>query len=390
MRIALIILHADAPRGGAERYTLDLAAALAGAGHEVTLLAASFGEVPVGVKTVSLPYRGLTRTGKYNRFLDALDTHLLQHRYDIVHAMLPVRRCDVYHPHAGVAAEAMRSGHLKYPNLFARVLAWLGTQINLRRRRFARVERELLTGPTPPTVLCLSDYVKQAVRRHYAISEDHLFWLFNCVDLRRFDPEGATSDVRMRWGIGDEQIMALMIAQDYQRKGLREAIRALAMVGDPRLRLVVVGRDDDTPYRKLARELNVAERVIFAGPTKDPRSFYAAADCFVLPTRHDPCSLVVLEALAMGVPVISTVQNGACEIMTDGREGFILPDPSDVSALAAALRAMLDPAARRRMRDACLALRPRLSQEEHLRRLLEAYEHVRKKEGPPAACGRTL
>jgi UDP-glucose:(heptosyl)LPS alpha-1,3-glucosyltransferase len=103
---------------------------------------------------------------------------------------------------------------------------------------------------------------------------------------------------------------------------------------------------------------------------------YREADFFVLPTKHDPCSLVVLEALAMGLPVISTVFNGATEIMKDGVHGFVLEDPEDVSALADAMRKMLDPQLRARMRQACLELRPRLSYEHHVDELLGIYERA--------------
>src|SRR5687768_382449 len=114
MKIALVILHADPARGGAERYTIDLAAALARRGHAVSLLATTFATPPNGAVTVNLDAGGVTRLGKYRRFLAALDEHLAQSAYDVVHAMLPVRRCDVYHPHAGVAAEAIETGHLKH------------------------------------------------------------------------------------------------------------------------------------------------------------------------------------------------------------------------------------------------------------------------------------
>jgi UDP-glucose:(heptosyl)LPS alpha-1,3-glucosyltransferase len=123
--------------------------------------------------------------------------------------------------------------------------------------------------------------------------------------------------------------------------------------------------------------LGLARRVVFAGTTDSPADFYVAADFFVLPTSHDSCSLVVLEALAMGLPVISTIFNGACEIMTDGREGFVLKDPKDVSPLAEAIEQMLLPIPRESMRQAALALRPRLSFDAHLIRLEEIYDSVR-------------
>ena len=380
MRIALVILHGDPSRGGAERYTFDLAAALRGAGHEAVTLASSFGPSQASSDTVTLGTGAKTRVGQYLRFLDDLDRHLAAHSYDVVHAMLPVRRCDVYHPHAGIAADAIANGHLKYQGPVLQVISQVANRMNRRRQRFAAVERELLTGPHPPVVISLSDYVRRVLTAHYTLAPSRLATLFNATDLRRFDPTArpnAGNAVRERFGIAADRVVALMIAQDFHRKGLAEAICALAKTRDPRLVLLVIGKQDPSPYRNLSRREGVENRVVFAGKTEDPYAFYRASDLFLLPTRHDPCSLVVLESLAMGVPVISTVFNGACEIMLNGVHGFVLPDPSDIDALAESLRAVMDDSRRNAMSAACLALRPRLAYERHLSDLLSIYETAR-------------
>jgi UDP-glucose:(heptosyl)LPS alpha-1,3-glucosyltransferase len=394
LKVALVILHADPARGGAERYTFDLAEALVRRGHGVTLIASTLGPRPAGVECVELGERGVTRLGKYQRFLDRLDRHLDAGAYDIVHAMLPVRRCDVYHPHAGVAAEAVESGHAKHAGAVKRELARLANRVNVKRRAFARVERELLgreSSPHPdplpeyrargstggPVVLCLSEYVKGMVRKHYpALGDDRLATLFNAVDQRRFDPAKAAARERPA-----NQVVGLMVAQDFERKGLREAITGLARADDARLVLNVVGKPDPSEYRDLARSLDVGEAVHFLGPILDVYGAYAAADFFVLPTRHDPCSLVVLEALAMGLPVISTKRNGACEIMTPGEHGFILDSADDVDGLAVAMRSMCDAANRKRMSEACLALRPKLAYDAHLDTLMRIYQGVLDRRG---------
>jgi UDP-glucose:(heptosyl)LPS alpha-1,3-glucosyltransferase len=334
---------------------------------------------PSSVTHVAVDCKSLTRLGEYQRFLNALDHHLEQTHYDIVHAMLPVRRCDVYHPHAGVAAEALRSGHEKHDNPLMRSASSLANRLNPKRRFFAHIERQLLAGDKPPIVLCLSNYIRDAVRRHYKIDDSRLVNLLNGVDLNRFDLityADAGEAVRHRYHLAPDHVLALMVAQDFARKGLRQAIEAIARADDPRLRLLVVGRDSPLVYQQLARRLGIADRVIFAGPAEDTGPFYSAADFFLLPTRHDPCSLVVIEALAMGLPVISTIQNGACEYMKDGQEGLILPDPSDIPRLTDAIRAMLGSARRQRMGKACLALRPKLASSTHVQRLLEIYDRV--------------
>jgi UDP-glucose:(heptosyl)LPS alpha-1,3-glucosyltransferase len=368
MKIALVILHADPSRGGAERYTIDLAAALVRRGHAVALLATTLADdVPAGVTPIELSASGFTRSARYSDMLDDLEGEL-DGRFDVVHAMLPVRafQCDVYHPHAGLALEA------------ARRMSPLKRVLNPRRVRFSAVEQDLITSARPPVVLCLSDYVKRDVRRLYpALPEGKLATLFNAVDLHRFTPARARrGEVLQRFGLADDSVVALIIANDFARKGLAEAIRASGVVGAgyEKLVLMVVGRQDATFAGRLAARSKA--RVVFAGAAPDPRPFYEAADFFVLPTKHDPCSLVVLESLAMGVPVISTKLNGACEIMTDGVHGYVLPDPRDVAALAEAMRKMLDPARREQMSRACVELRARLSYEHHLDQLEGIYRKV--------------
>ena len=186
----------------------------------------------------------------------------------------------------------------------------------------------------------------------------------------------AGEKVRQRHGIAANKIVALMVAQNFRLKGLAVAIDALAKLNDPRLVLLVVGKESPAQYARQARRLGVEKQIVFAGSTSDIYSYYAAADFFVLPTKRDSCSLVVLEALAMKVPVISTQTNGACEIMENGGHGFVLGDPTDVSALVQAMRELMNDDFRATCGQKCVQLRGRLAFEEHVGRLLEIYERV--------------
>ena len=347
-------------------------------GHDVHIAASTFAADVQSPGDVVIDAGGSTRHSRYLRFLDGLDRHLASRRYEVVHAMLPVRQCDIYHPHAGIAAAALAGGHLKYEGAFMQAVSRVATRLNRRRQRFGEVERTLLTGTKPPIVLCLSQYVQATVRHHYMLAESQMATLFNAVDLSRFDPgrqPDVRDDERRRLGIEDDRIVALMIANDFERKGLPEAIEAIRRASDPRLLLVVVGKQNPRPYRPMAEKIG-KEKVLFAGQTADPYPLYRAADFFLLPTHHDPCSLVLLEALAMGLPAISTVFNGACEIMGDGREGFVVPDPNDAVTLANAIRQLLDPDRRAAMSAAAMALRPRLAYDRHLDALEEIYHRI--------------
>ncbi len=353
MKILLVIFHADASRGGAERYTIDLTESLRNAGHQVSLAATTFRESALSFRQVELIARGFTRSQRYRSFLSSLDKHLETEKYDIVHAMLPVRQCDLYHPHAGIAANLPSN---------------LATLINPRRGAFAQVERKLLNSQKPPVLLSLSSYIDSAAKTTYPKTDLRIERLFNAVDLKRFDPEKVQPIEKFRPGP-----KALIIAQDFARKGVAAAIEAIK---NTPITLIVVGGDDAGPYQRQAKSLD--DRVIFVGATRDPRPYYKSADFFVLPTKHDPCSLVVLEALAMGLPVITTKRNGASDIMAEGKHGYILERGDDLPALCGAMQKIIVPETLESMRNACLELRPALSYQHHLRQLITIYNKVLK------------
>ena len=382
LKIALVIQNAEPQRGGAERYTLNLAADLVGRGHQVYLLAQRFARNVEPAIQVRLDGAAGTRFRRYEVLQHSLAHHLTLANYDVVHAMLPVWRCDIYQPHAGIEAENFVTAHLKHPSGVGRLLARMGNQLNPKRRLFAQVEREMIMGRHPPLILCLSDYVRQSAMRHYPTRANRMSILHNGVDLARFDPAArpdAGVQLRQKLRIPPTAIMALMIAQDFRRKGLRTALHALASLSpaqQSRTVLVIVGREKPDPYQRLAARLGLADRTLFAGSTDDPYAFYRAADLFILPTSHDPCSLVVLESLAMGVPVLTTKMNGAGELIVPGQQGQVIANPADAPAFAAAWKNLLDPTTLRLSRQACLDLRPRIAQAQHVTQILRLYETV--------------
>ena len=360
MRVLLAILNASVARGGAERYTRDLATAFLSRGIDVSTVATTFDADWPGTKH-EVTLRAMTRAGAYSGYLAKVDKLIDGEQFDIVHAMLPVRRCDLYHPHAGIAAETKRWGPMEH--------------LNRRRRGMLLAERDLLISADPPVTVSLSNYVLKRFRAVYPGAPSEV--VLNGTDTSRFDPDG-TGDlrrqVRKEWGIQSHEKVILCVAQDFARKGVPVAVRAMARMADLPAKLVVVGRDDPEPVLSLAKSLGVEDRVVLAGATKDTRGAYVAADLFTLPTYHDPCSLVVIEALAMGLPVVSTVFNGSCEWMRDGVHGRILAEV-DAEVLAAALRMYLtDDEKRESASRACLALRGELSSEHHVSRILRSYE----------------
>jgi UDP-glucose:(heptosyl)LPS alpha-1,3-glucosyltransferase len=220
--------------------------------------------------------------------------------------------------------------------------------------------------------MCADDY-----QRYHDVPAARIRLVYHGTDTVRFSPEHRQiwrQPVRHGLGIADGDIVFLFVGHDFVRKGLATAMSAvqrLAAEGCP-ARLVVVGQ------RKSRRQQGCASDphgvVQFTGRVTDTSPYYAAADALVLPTFYDPCSLTVGEALASGLPVVTTRVNGASEMLTEGRDGFILDDPTDAAALCERLRPLVDPGVRERMGSAARHTALRFPLERNCDEIIRAYE----------------
>jgi UDP-glucose:(heptosyl)LPS alpha-1,3-glucosyltransferase len=144
--------------------------------------------------------------------------------------------------------------------------------------------------------------------------------------------------VRRELGLGRDAFVLVLVGNDWKKKGLVALIEALAQLKDIPLALVVAGRDDSAPYQSRIRELGLEAKVKFCPSRADVQWYYAAADVYVGPSLEDTFAQPPAEAMACGLPVITTATNGTAEIMTDGVDGLILQDPCDVAGLAERIR----------------------------------------------------
>ena len=163
----------------------------------------------------------------------------------------------------------------------------------------------------------------------------------NAVDTLRFTPEvrvARRNASRQFLSYAEDDLVLLLIGNDWKKKGLDTLLKALALLSDLPLRLLVAGSDDPSFYRPLLDRLNLQDRVRFEKPSSDVLSFYAAADLYIGPSLEDAFNLPILEAMACGLPVIASANAGASEIIRDGETGLILRDPQDHLELASLIR----------------------------------------------------
>jgi len=161
------------------------------------------------------------------------------------------------------------------------------------------------------------------------------------------DRSTARATFRRELGLADDDVAILFVARNYELKGLGPLLEAFAPLARrfPHVRLLACGGKREAAHGRQAERLGITGQVNFLGFVDDIRSCFAGADVFAFPTFYDPCSLVVLEAMRAGLPVITTRANGAAELITDGSEGFIIDSPWDTDALRLRLQLLATDAA---------------------------------------------
>lgn len=348
MRLALIRQRYN-PFGGAERFIERAIAALEQQGAEVTLVTRAWrGENSRRALIVDPWYAGrLWRDASFARGVRAA---LRRGHFDLVQSHERIPGCDLYR-----AGDGVHRQWLDYRAEEASFLERLRVRLNPYHWYTCAAERAMFEHPALRAVICNSHMVAAEIRRHFAIAADKLHVIYNGVDLEYFHPghrtelrTAARSELRCERG---DTVFAF-VGSGFARKGLASGIDALAATGRRDFRLVVAGRDRAASrFEDQARHAGIADRVTFLGGREDVRPVYAAADCFILPTRYDPFPNAALEALAMGLPVIVSSQCGAAELVRPGVNGWVCKaDCSD--ALSRLMIEAADKAGERLSREA--------------------------------------
>ena len=303
---------------------------------------------------------------------------------DVVHDLGVGWHYDILQSHAGSRLANARQDLLSLSpaaRLKRRFSPW-----HVRRNREFRALEKRQFGAGRGLVIAVSRMVQDDLQRRYDLDPGRIRLVYNGIDPRRLaglDARRCREELRSALGLRDETLF-LFVAHNFRLKGLGPSLQALShLKGTGRSsHLAVVGRGPREEYLALARRLGVSDRVSFHGEVHDVRPFFNGADVFLLPTFHDACSLVVGEAWACGLPVITSRFNGASELMTSGVQGWILDDPRNACELALRMGSLLDPGPREAMSAAARELGSRHSQEENFARIEEIIDEThRDREG---------
>jgi UDP-glucose:(heptosyl)LPS alpha-1,3-glucosyltransferase len=341
--------------GGAEAYLKRLAQGVRGAGHEASLITTSAwppNEWPFGpIKHLN----GRTPT----LFADALDKFKPQLSCDVMMSLERVWSCDVYR-----AGDGVHRAWLRRRAEHDRALGKIKSVFNRKHRGILRLEESLFGHGGARRVIVNSQMVKDEIVKLYGYPAAEVSVIPNGVPTLLFaSTREKRAASRHSLGIAAHEIAVLFVGSGWARKGLRFAINAVDACGIPEMRLLVAGRGNQSRFRR--------RKVQFLGEVQDLPALLAAADIFLLPTIYDPFSNACLEALAAGVPVITTRANGFSEVINDGQHGSVIEDPRDFVALRAALHYWAEPGRREEARPVLQELATRFDISVNVARTLE-------------------
>jgi len=319
MRLALI-RRQFAATGGAELYVQRLVAALVAGGHEVHLFTESWKGHAAGVQLREVKVTG-GRAERAMRFAEAVDGMLEAEKYDCVFSLERTLRQDVYR-----AGDGLHRVWLERRRQFA---PWWKRPFIGRgafHRNMMELEARTFDAERTKHVIVNSEMVRGEIAQHFpAYPQGRIHLVRNGVEVQRFQKVSRAA-ARQRFGLKHGDFTLLFVGSGWERKGLPWLLRYMAaQVHDIGLKLLVVTRDRVRGP--------VPPNVILTGPLADVEQAYAAADLLTFLPIYEPCSNVVTEALATGIPVITSVFNGASELIDSGVNGHVLDDPRDLAML---------------------------------------------------------
>lgn len=347
---------------------------LLNAGYEVHVAAFDFREpVDPCLMVHHLP----KFSGKLERAI-AVEKFFKQINVNIIHDMGVGWHFDILQPQAGTKYANCKH-HMRALSIWERLkrqfsphyISWYKEMRELESRQYAS-RRGIF--------IAVSQMVQNHMQYYYNVEPSRQRLVYNGIDVNLFSKKNRTvhrMHIRQKLGLG-EKVLFLFAGHNPRLKGIRTALKAMALLkrDHPRAHLVVVGRGEVEIYKKMIEQWGIKEQVTFYGFVGDSMPYYMAADVLVHPTFYDACSLVVMEAWASGLPVITTKYNGAAELMTPGKQGLLLRDPKNAYELANQMKLFLDSSVRSRMGEEAEALGSHCSIKNNFKAIEKIYREV--------------
>jgi UDP-glucose:(heptosyl)LPS alpha-1,3-glucosyltransferase len=395
MRIGLVMEWLDVGRGGAETSTSQFMECLLKRDIDVVVFTRSEGDSSDRLEVRTIRPQSRTRAGATISFIQQAESAIRESGCDVIHALTPCEGADIYQPRGGTVAETIRRTIATRRTSLGRGFKAFAMRFNSRQRWLLRKERGWLSGSDsrsdsrldsrlglgPPLVIALSDYVVDQLGRHYAVPDERIRRVFNGVSLDRNewqDGEHSRRAIRGALGVGSEEFVTVQVCYNFRLKGVETHLEALARIRGSGVdaHAMIVGGEGGRRWHKLARRLGVTDNVHWLGARDAVAPYLRAADVMVHPTFYDPCSRVVLEAIALGLPVVGSYFDGSTEVFGSERSDYAVCDPADAEGVAARILRLRESAFLARTHATLEGLRGSVSMERHTDDVVRLYGDV--------------
>lgn len=344
-RVVLLKNHLGAG-GGLEKYTKRLAVEFANAGCETTLLTSHSKKTQIpslpSVRCISLGMKKAINFMNLVNFDKKCRQWLKENPSDIIFGLDRNRSQTHYRAGNGV--------HAAYINQRRLCESWIKNasfSINPIHPLTINYEKAAFENPDLKLLFTNSHFVKEQILSYYNLSPGKIQVVHNGVEWdewqQPFDKwQQEKPSIQQRLGLDPHAFHLLFIGHGYRRKGLQQLLQSLALLKNNNVQLSIIGKDKEIPYfQALTKQLGLSKHVFFFGPQSQILPFYQMADCLIIPSLYDPFANVTVEALAMGLFVISSKYNGGHEILTKNT-GAIIEDLFSPESITRAIQHALN------------------------------------------------
>jgi UDP-glucose:(heptosyl)LPS alpha-1,3-glucosyltransferase len=396
MKIGLCYPSMVPGKGGCETYIADLARRLVLDDHEVHLFAGCYDPqaFPANVHHHAVDISTGPRYRRPWKFASACAAALREHAVDVSVGFIKTWGQDVLMPQGGLHAASAEHNIRKHRSPLVRGIVRLVHALDLKHRSYRRLERKQLLD-YPSLVVVPSRMVQRHVAEYYGGHPgvlERVRVVHNAIDTSRFPAQDRLlirSRLRERHHLSPGDAVGLFVGHNYRLKGLVPLLHAVRNV--PRnvhFRLLICGAKHYQRYEQLAERLGILDQVRFLGFVPDVREAFFASDFLVHPSFYDPCALVTLEALACGLPVITTKLNGAWELLPPALAALTVDTPHDRRAMAERITKLCHHGDRVPLARAAREAAQAWTFEHHFQALMRVFEEVAARKRPAMAVSK--
>ena len=343
-------------KGGAESYAVSLATFLIENGWEVHLFGESWDGEPEAAVFHKITIQNYLPAWlkmilfalKHKRAVENMD-------FDVVMGFGNTLCMNIYQSHGGVHWLSTKKKVYSEKSKIKRAIKRLIIILSLKQWVRAWIESAPFRLDPRPRIVAISQMIKKDMESFFNLKGPEIKIVYNGVDTSRYNlnlRHELRGALRKQLGVRENEVVFLFISYDLKKKGIEPLIEAASQLkknGHTNFKVMITG---GRPYKTLStriKALNIEDKILFTGPVRTTEACYANSDVFALPTYYDACSLVVIEAMASGLPSITTTANGASGIITDGKDGYVISHPPMSPDLAKKMQLLLDDEKRQQM-----------------------------------------